>query len=41
MRRLVKAYEGIPIGNPLEEGTLMGPLVTAGAVQSASLPQGP
>jgi aldehyde dehydrogenase (NAD+) len=31
--RLVKAYEGIQIGNPLEDGTLMGPLVTRDAVQ--------
>ncbi|MGD8377385.1 MAG: aldehyde dehydrogenase family protein [Acidobacteriota bacterium] len=31
--RLVKAYEGIPIGNPLEPGTLMGPLVTHQAVE--------
>ncbi len=25
--RLVSAYEQVPVGNPLEEGTLMGPLV--------------
>lgn len=31
--RLVKAYKTIPMGNPLDEGTLLGPLVTAGAVQ--------
>jgi len=30
--RLTKAYEGVRIGNPLEEDTLMGPLVTRGAV---------
>ena len=30
--RLVKAYEGVRIGNPLDENTLMGPLVTRGAV---------
>ncbi len=30
--RLVKAYKQVPIGNPLEEGTLMGPLVTEAAV---------
>ena len=30
--RLVKAYKSIPIGNPLEEGILMGPLIDHGAV---------
>jgi aldehyde dehydrogenase (NAD+) len=30
--RLLKAYAQVRIGNPLEEGTLMGPLVTKGAV---------
>ena len=30
--RLVKAYKSVPIGNPLKEGTLMGPLVTHEAV---------
>jgi L-aminoadipate-semialdehyde dehydrogenase len=30
--RLTKAYEGVRIGNPLEEDTLMGPLVTRAAV---------
>jgi aldehyde dehydrogenase (NAD+) len=30
--RLTKAYETVPIGNPLKEGTLMGPLVTHQAV---------
>jgi aldehyde dehydrogenase (NAD+) len=30
--RLAKAYEGVRIGNPLDENTLMGPLVTRGAV---------
>jgi len=30
--RLLKAYKQVKIGNPLEEGTLMGPLVTRGAV---------
>ncbi|MDP7421977.1 MAG: aldehyde dehydrogenase family protein, partial [bacterium] len=29
---LVKAYSQVPIGNPLEKGTLMGPLVDHGAV---------
>ncbi|MCB8944943.1 MAG: aldehyde dehydrogenase family protein [Ardenticatenaceae bacterium] len=32
--RLVKAYKQVPIGNPLEEGTLMGPLATATAVSA-------
>jgi aldehyde dehydrogenase (NAD+) len=31
--RLVKAYEGIPIGDPRKAETLMGPLVTRDAVQ--------
>ncbi len=30
--RLVKAYGSVPIGDPLDGGTLMGPLVTEGAV---------
>ncbi len=30
--RLVRAYQGIRIGNPLEEGTLMGPLIDREAV---------
>jgi aldehyde dehydrogenase (NAD+) len=33
VRRLVKAYEGIPIGDPAKAGTLMGPLVTPEAVR--------
>jgi len=32
VRRLVQAYEGIPIGDPRQAGTLMGPLVTPEAV---------
>ncbi|MBN2447686.1 MAG: aldehyde dehydrogenase family protein [Phycisphaerae bacterium] len=32
-QRLIKAYATVPIGNPLKEGTLMGPLVTHGAVK--------
>jgi len=32
-RRLVSAYEQVRIGDPLEEGTLMGPLIDADAVQ--------
>jgi aldehyde dehydrogenase (NAD+) len=31
--RLVQAYRQVRIGDPLEEGVLMGPLVTKGAVQ--------
>ena len=34
MGRLTRAYEGIPIGNPLEPETLMGPLVNPGAVEN-------
>jgi aldehyde dehydrogenase (NAD+) len=33
VRRLIKAYEGIPIGDPRKSGTLMGPLVTPDAVR--------
>lgn len=32
VKRLVNAYKQVPIGNPLEEGTLMGPLVEPLAV---------
>ncbi|MFO7538332.1 MAG: aldehyde dehydrogenase family protein [Chloroflexota bacterium] len=31
--RLVKAYKQVPMGDPLEEGTLMGPLATETAVR--------
>ncbi|MCB9683920.1 MAG: aldehyde dehydrogenase family protein [Alphaproteobacteria bacterium] len=31
--RIQRAYESIPIGNPLEAGTLMGPLIDEQAVQ--------
>ncbi len=31
--RLASAYAQVPIGNPLDEGTLMGPLVNARAVE--------
>lgn len=31
--KLIKAYQQVPIGNPLEEGTLMGPLVKKAAVE--------
>ncbi len=30
--RLVKAYESVPIGNPLDPGTLMGPVVAERAI---------
>jgi len=32
--KLTKAYESVPIGDPLKEGTLMGPLVTHDAVNA-------
>jgi aldehyde dehydrogenase (NAD+) len=32
-RRLLKAYERVQIGNPLEEKTLMGPLINTSAVE--------
>jgi aldehyde dehydrogenase (NAD+) len=31
--RLIRAYQGVRIGNPLEKGILMGPLVTKAAVE--------
>jgi len=31
--RIIKAYGQVKIGNPMEEGTLMGPLVTKAAVE--------
>ncbi|MCG3130485.1 MAG: NAD/NADP-dependent betaine aldehyde dehydrogenase [Phycisphaerae bacterium] len=31
--RLVAAYQSVPIGNPLEQGTLMGPLINQKAVE--------
>ncbi len=31
--RLVRAYESVPIGDPLDEANLMGPLVHHGAIQ--------
>ena len=33
LERLLKAYPSIPIGNPLEDGVLMGPLVNEQAVE--------
>ncbi len=34
MERLVKAYESVPIGDPLQDGTLMGPVVGDRAVKA-------
>jgi len=34
IERLLAAYKQVNIGNPLEEGTLMGPLVNASAVET-------
>jgi len=34
---LIKAYQQIPIGNPLEDGILMGPLVDRGPVEAMGL----
>lgn len=33
VKRLVKGYQSVPIGDPRKEGTLMGPLVTLQAVE--------
>ncbi|HVT60944.1 MAG TPA: aldehyde dehydrogenase family protein [Thermoanaerobaculia bacterium] len=33
-RRLIEAYRSIPIGDPLERGTLMGPLIDQSAVDN-------
>jgi aldehyde dehydrogenase (NAD+) len=33
-RRLLAAYRQVPIGHPLEPGTLMGPLISVAAVES-------
>lgn len=32
--RLIKAYEGVRIGNPLDDGTLMGPLLNHDSVEA-------
>ncbi|MFW8596126.1 aldehyde dehydrogenase family protein [Cribrihabitans neustonicus] len=32
--RLAKAYEGLPIGDPLDEGTLVGPLINRAALDA-------
>jgi len=34
VERLIAAYRQVPIGNPLEAGTLMGPLIDAAAVDA-------
>ncbi|CUH98469.1 L-piperidine-6-carboxylate dehydrogenase [Leisingera aquaemixtae] len=34
--RLIKAYEGLPIGDPLANGTLVGPLIDAAALDAMS-----
>ncbi|MBL8289286.1 MAG: aldehyde dehydrogenase family protein [Rubrivivax sp.] len=34
LARLKKAYAGLPVGNPLEAGVLVGPLVDGGAFES-------
>ncbi|UWQ47868.1 L-piperidine-6-carboxylate dehydrogenase [Leisingera aquaemixtae] len=34
--RLIKAYEGLPIGDPLADGTLVGPLIDAAALDAMS-----
>jgi aldehyde dehydrogenase (NAD+) len=34
VRRLIRAYGDVPIGNPLEQGTLMGPVVAPDAVEA-------
>ncbi|MEK6799645.1 MAG: aldehyde dehydrogenase family protein [Planctomycetota bacterium] len=34
VEKLIAAYQQVPIGNPLEPSTLMGPLVDAGAVET-------
>lgn len=34
VRRLITAYEGVQIGNPLDDGTLMGPLLNEDSVKA-------
>jgi aldehyde dehydrogenase (NAD+) len=34
LERLKKAYAGLPVGNPLEAGVLVGPLIDAGSFQA-------
>ena len=33
VERIGKAYESLPIGNPLDDGTLVGPLIDAGSFE--------
>ncbi len=35
--RLIKAYKGLPIGDPLSAGTLVGPLIDVGAKEAMDL----
>jgi aldehyde dehydrogenase (NAD+) len=37
VEQLIKAYQQVTIGNPLEEGTVMGPLVDQAAVETMQL----
>ncbi|MCH8053407.1 MAG: aldehyde dehydrogenase family protein [Planctomycetes bacterium] len=34
VEKLITAYKQVPIGDPLKEGTLMGPLINTGAVET-------
>jgi len=34
VEKLIAAYKQVPIGNPLDDGTLMGPLIDTGAVDT-------
>jgi len=34
IQRLIAAYRQVPIGNPLDTGTLMGPLISVTAVEA-------
>ena len=36
VEKLIKAYKQVQIGNPLDESTLMGPLIDQGAVSDYS-----
>ena len=36
--RLVSSYDSLPIGNPLDPGTLVGPLIDSGKVRAVRLP---
>ena len=35
--RLVAAYEGLPVGNPLDDGTLVGPLIDEASAEAMQL----